>query len=78
LADFFASTLLKKLKPTQRKQTPQNAYCCEQLSYTEQQRTGQIIFLLILQKIITAQMLSIGGYNQFQSIFFQVRRKEYE
>jgi len=37
------------------------AYRCVQLSYTTQHRTVQIIFPLILQTIIIAQMMSTGG-----------------
>ena len=37
------------------------AYHCAQLSYTTQHRTVLIIFPLILQTIITAQMTSTGG-----------------
>ena len=37
------------------------AYHCVQLSYTTQHRTVLIIFPLIPQTIITAQMMSTGG-----------------
>jgi len=37
------------------------AYHCAQLSHTTQHRTVLIIFHLILQTIIIAQMLSTGG-----------------
>jgi len=37
------------------------AYHCVQVSYTTQHRTGLIIFPLILQSIIIAQMKSTGG-----------------
>jgi len=36
-------------------------YHCAQLSYTTQHRTGLIIFPLIFQTIIIAQMMSTGG-----------------
>jgi len=36
------------------------AYNCTQLSYTTQHRTVLIMFLLILQTIIIAQMMSTG------------------
>jgi len=39
------------------------AYHCAQLTYTTQHRTALIIFPLILQTIITAQMPSIGEHG---------------
>jgi len=43
------------------------AYHCVQLSYTAQHRTVLIIFPLILQTIIIAQMMSIGGDGKRQT-----------
>ena len=41
-----------------------SAYYCAQLSYTTQHRTVLIIFHLMLQTVIIAQMLSIGGERE--------------
>ena len=44
------------------------AYHCVQVLYTTQHRTVLIIFLLILQTIIIAQMMSTGGKGELPSV----------
>jgi len=50
-----------KPKPTIMCTNCSYAYHCAQLSYTTQHRTVLIIFPFILQTIIIAHMISIGG-----------------
>ena len=56
-----AKTNLNLCKHTFKNCSHLCAYCCAQLSYTEQHRTVLIIFPLNFQTITITQMLSSGG-----------------
>ena len=53
------------------------AYLCAQLSYTTQHRTVLIIFSLILQTIIIAQMMSTGGEGRRSVMMTRLIKREY-